>query len=194
MSATKVYPADPCNAEEAVARARKALTQGGEYKLGAGDYRRSWTNPWTGTPPASDCSGFAISWCWRIPRYRPGFGSQRSVVDWVNSDSAIDDARHRQELFAEVFHPRPGDLIAYPSVRINGKRLIGHVGLVEHVPDNWLLDRSKWAELTIIQCKGPTGRKPAVIRTDGSLWDRRDAKWPKPEHRTVLLCPHTRLA
>src|SRR5262249_39229936 len=68
----------PCSAELAVQRALSILDQGGEYELGGGDYCPSATDlPWTRSRETGrlvcDCSGFAISWCYQIPRHRPGF-------------------------------------------------------------------------------------------------------------------------
>jgi hypothetical protein len=38
-----------------------------------------------------------------------------------------------------------------------------------------------------VQCRGPNGKRPGIVATDGSIWDHHDALWPKPEHRSVLL-------
>jgi hypothetical protein len=204
----------PCTAKEAVARGQAALRMGGEYGLGTGNYHPGpyaapMTNgdvPWTGTPPASDCAGFAICYAWKIVRHRPGFnhGSWATVSDDVNVNSAIEDGDHARELFTTlgppwraqsasqpIALPRPGDLLCYPTFRCQGLTFIGHVALVESVPDDWKAG-DRWSRLTVLQCHGPNGFKPGVVRTDGAIWDHHDAIWPLPQHRTVVVRPHER--
>ena len=70
----------PCGAEEAVARAKSVAGKGGEYFLGSGDYKPKGDRdvPWTLLPSGregSDCAGFAISWCYRLTRHRPGYNA-----------------------------------------------------------------------------------------------------------------------
>lgn len=182
---------DECTPDEAVARARRWAGRGGQYRLGTGDYNPAQGDrPWTGLPPASDCAGFAFCFCWRLKRHRPGFNRGRwaTVSDDINTDSALEDALHHKELFIVVTTPQPGDLLVFGSVRKDGKRIrIGHVGLIESVPTEWDPLQPQYSSLTIIQCKGPNGRAPGVVRTDGALWDRNDVRWPKPEHRTYIL-------
>lgn len=207
----------PCTAAEAVTRARAALQMGGQYGLGSGDYNpgpyrqpsasmgpqpKYSDTPWTESPdpkhpgPASDCAGFAICYAWKIVRHRPGFnkGPWSTVEDDVNVNSAIEDGEHHLELFdtyrAGVI-PRPGDLLCYPTFRISGLTFIGHVALVESVPDDWK-PSDRWSRLTVLQCHGPNGFKPGVVRTDGSIWDHHDSVWPKSQHRTVIVRPHER--
>ena len=186
----------PCSAAEAVQRAQALLldpsnaTHG--YQLGSGG---DGDLPWTTAPngvSGSDCAGFAISWCYQLPRHRLGFnvGAWSTVADDINVDSAIQDAEHDGDLFASVTDgAQPGDLLVYPTITLPehpGMRWIGHVCIVEMVPDAWSL-ADGWTPLTVIQCKGPNGRMPAVQRTDGGIWTRHDAMWPKDEHRSRLL-------
>lgn len=193
----------PCNAAEAVARAQAMVRKGGQYILGTGDY---WPHkeadatvdlPWTyrGGKAGSDCAGFAVCYAWKLQRHRPGFnrGAWSTVADDINSDSALQDATHRKELF-DVFTgpPKPGDLIIYPSIWINGHRFIGHVGLVETVPDQWDPGKPDYSLLSVIQCHGPNGFTPGVVRTDGSVWQHHDHIWPKPQHRTQIIRPKER--
>lgn len=193
---------EPCNAAEAVARAQSIVGRGGQYLLGTGDY---WPHaeagqavdlPWTGQAGSwgADCAGFAISWAWKLRRHRPGFnlGSWATVSNDINSDSALQDGHHRKELFDVVNTPAPGDLVIYPSIYISGHRFIGHVGLVEAVPAEWDTAAPQYELLTVIQCRGPNGRKPGVIRTDGSIWAHHDQVWPKPAHRAQLVRPRER--
>jgi hypothetical protein len=51
--------------------------------------------------------------------------------------------------------------------------------LAKPYPDYSLLD--------VAQCCGPNGRTPAVILSDGAIWNQHDHQWPKPEHRTAVL-------
>lgn len=192
----------PCNAKEAVARAQSIVGRGGMYLLGTGDY---WPHteagapidtPWTGKGGSwgSDCAGFAISWAWKLRRHRPGFntGSWSTVSDDINSDSALQDANHKQELFTHVDVPAKGDLIIYPSIYISGHRFIGHVGLIEAVPAEWDPQAPQYSLLGVLQCHGPNGFKPGVVRTDGSVWAHHDSIWPKPAHRTQIIRPRER--
>src|SRR5215831_17450620 len=98
---------------------------GGQYELGTGGYRpgaaddKPWTTAGSGAV-GSDCAGFAISWCYKLPRHRAGFnaGAWASVADDLNCNSAIEDADHKMELFVRATGAvQPGDLIAYPTIR-----------------------------------------------------------------------------
>lgn len=192
----------PCDRIEAVLRARRALTMGGQYQLGTGDFHPATPDtPFTG-PQASDCAGFAICWAWKIVRHRPGFnnGPWASVSDDVNVNSAVEDARHHQELFHEMPMggiPQWGDLICYPTIRIPGAdgathTFIGHVAFIESVPGDFQ-PHERWSRLRLLQCHGPNGQRPAVVRTDGSMFDHHDGNWPKAEHRTTIIRPRTRV-
>lgn len=199
----------PCNAAEAVKRAQSIVGKGGQYLLGTGDYRvktiggKSVDLPWTGNgygEEGSDCSGFAISWAWKLRRYRPGFnhGPWSSVVDYINCNSALEDGVHKQEIFdtlSEGAEVRAGDLLLYPTFYLKGKdgethKFIGHVGLVEVVPPKFAY--GDWKRLTIIQCHGPNHYKPGVVRTDGSIWAHHDTIWPKPQHKSHVVRPKER--
>jgi len=192
----------PCSATEAVLRARLLLAaKTGQYVLGTGDYR-PWTDeagnvtdwPWTsrGTMTGSDCAGFAISWCYKLRRHRPGFnkGHWATVADDLNCNSAIEDGRHNRELFEEVLTPFPGALLLYPTIYLAGRSpFIGHVGIVSGVDRclEWDVDAPDFTLLDVIHCCGPNGRKPAVVKSDGAIWQHHSHLWPKPEHKSVLL-------
>ncbi len=184
------------NTAEKAVEIALSLVNTGIYKLGTGDCDTK-----TGEP--SDCAGFAINRCYNIRRHRPGFnaGPWASVSDDINCNSAIEDAHHKQELFEPVFLidkkfsdvPRPGDLLTYPTFRIKNALgatvgpFIGHVGIVVGVPAEWSWGASKWAELTVVQCCGPDGRKPGIVKSSALHWDAHDKVWEKPQHRSVLL-------
>lgn len=175
-------PGAPFSAQKAV---QIALSQVGHstYKLGTGDCDDD-------PDDFSDCAGFAINRCYGLRRHRPGFntGSWATVSDDLNCNSAIEDAEHKRELFTLVHDvPRPGDLLTYPTFTSRGKRFIGHIGIVTHVPAEWDWDHYEWEDLTVAQCCGPNGRKPGIIQSSGATWDRHDKLWPKPEHRTRLI-------
>lgn len=209
-----------CTAAEAIQRGLIVLNaKTGQYGYGAGDYvagkTSHWTPgqngdvPWTPSPdpkfpgPASDCAGFAISYCWKLVRHRPGFnvGPWASVADDINVNSAIEDGQHKQELFVTLGRagtpaeniPQPGDLICYPTFYLPGivRPFIGHVALIEDVPADYKIGEG-WHRLTVLQCHGPDGFKPGVVSSDASHWDCHDHQWPKPEHRTVIVRPKTR--
>jgi hypothetical protein len=204
----------PCSADEAVARAKRLINRGGQYILGTGDYRprfmaaRLVDVPWTERDGklGSDCWGFAFDWCYKVPRHRPGLASgrvpaayrdQSDVDDDINCNSAIEDALTTQDLFEVVTSgvPEIGDLVVFPTLRfvIDGevKKFTGHAGITIGTgrvsPSMWDWRDPPYHLLDIAQCKGPNGRIPAVIETDGSLWEHHDNIWPKPAHRTFVL-------
>lgn len=195
----------PCTASEAVARALSIVNRGGAYQLGTGDYEpaviagKLVDRPWTskGDVVGSDCAGFAISWCYKLKRHRPGYnnGPWASVSDDLNCNSALEDAQHQQDLFELVTNrPQPGDLLVYPTFRItdkNGNELtfIGHVCIVTSAGrvTTWDASRPAYEMLDVAQCKGPNGRSPGVVATDGSIWSHHDGIWPKPEHKTHVI-------
>lgn len=207
--------APPCSAGEAVERARRVIGKGGQYVLGTGDYRPTYVAsklidvPWTDRDgqTGSDCAGFAICWCYKLKRHRPGFASgmvpdefhdQSDVDDDINCNSLLEDCLTVQELasLVESGIPQPGDLLVYPSLRLklhDGSifKTIGHVGIVlsnaRIVGNAWQWRDPPYHLLDVAQCKGPNGRVPAVIQTDGSLWEAHDDKWPKPAHRSRVV-------
>lgn len=205
-----------CGAAEAVARAQRiskdsTLDPGPVYWLGSGDYAPFYTEhgglvdfPWTSNEAAekagyhrvSDCAGFAICWCWKLRRHRPGFnkGPWASVEDDINVNSAMEDAVHHQELFEEV-HPslvRPGDLLCYPTIKLKGFKqpFIGHVSIVLDISPKYVA--GAYSKLLVAHCHGPNGRRPAVTQNMGLHWEERDKQWPKPEHRTHVIRPKER--
>jgi CHAP domain len=199
----------PASAPEAVARARRLLTYPSNarngYMLGTGDYRPRmtstglWDMPWSQTTDASgaihtgsDCAGFALAWCYKLQRHRPGYnhGGAFYVEDDINSNSAIGDALGERDCFElATGAPRPGDLIAYPTFRLNGLVFIGHVAIVVGVSRviAWDPKAPRYDQLDIVQVCGPNGRTPAAIATDGSVFAHHAATWPKPEHTCYLL-------
>lgn len=207
--------ARPCSALEAVDRAKRMVGKGGKYVLGTGDYKPRVVDgnvvdlPFTsrGDDEGSDCAGFAICFCYKLRRHRPGFAAGRVPVEYrdqsdvdddINCNSLIEDALTTQELcyVVESGIPQPGDLLVYASLRLELKdgtvfKNIGHVGIVignsRIVGHAWSWQDPAYRLLDIAQCKGPNGRAPAVVQTDGSLWEKHDEVWPKPAHRTIVL-------
>jgi hypothetical protein len=184
-----------CSAAVAVERAKSLIDKGGQYVLGTGDYLGDDKPPWTarGDMIGSDCAGFAISWCYTLRRHRPGYnhGSWATVSDDINCNSILEDAAHARELFVFVApddRPRPGDLLTYPTVSHDGRRHIGHVGIVIGVDraGDFRLDKPDWSLLDVAHCCGPNGREPAVVRTTGARWNVQD-RTGRPGQRTRLL-------
>ncbi len=178
----------PCSAVEAVARAVSMINHG-TYVYGTGDFQQHGTvdEPWTQRQDGmigSDCAGLAICYAYKLTRHRPGFnvGPWASVSDDINCNSAIEDADHHKELFERITVPEVGALLTYPTFRSGGKQFIGHVAIVVGVRGT-----CNYSQLDVVQCCGPTGRKPGVLATDGHHWDIHDSIWPKPQHRSVLL-------
>lgn len=205
----------PCSAAEAVARAKRMIGNGGQYVLGTGDYRpksiagRLVDVPWTARNGelGSDCAGFAICYAYKLRRHRPGFAAgrvpreywdQADIDDDINCNSVIEDALTDQEIceVVRVGIPQPGDLLVFASLRLtlhDGTpfKNIGHVGIVignSRVGAGvWNGQARPYHLLDVAQCRGPNGREPAVIQTDGSLWERHDEIWPRPAHRTFVI-------
>lgn len=193
-----------CTAEEAVTRAQKMVNKGGQYLYGTGDYQPFSSSvsdridgfvdlPWTlkNGEQGSDCAGFAICWAWKLKRHRPGFnkGEWASIEDDINVNSILEDAQHHQELSRGIVGEpkipppcKPGDLLCYPTFYVKGvtRPFIGHVALIEKVPDGWF---GGYDALTVIQCHGPDHFKPGVIRSNGYVFTQHDAKWPGDSNR-----------
>jgi len=200
----------PCSAAQAVERVLELLDSGDNastgYALGTGNYHPTQISgvvvdrPWTetrhdnGIHLGCDCAGL-ICWAFRVPRHRPGYnlGGAYDVEDDLNSNSFLGDASGAQDLFTlAVDRPLAGDVIAYPTIRLpeHPAPFIGHVALVlADLGDSDLWDMLKptYSKLDIAQVCGPTGRKPACIRTVGHIFDDHDITWPKAEHRSWLI-------
>lgn len=185
---------DPvCSAREAVDRAHLMVVERrGEYRLGTGDYLPSGPGsdiPWT-AGKYSDCAGFAICYCWKLKRHRPGFnkGDWSTVEDDLNVNSVMEDASHNKELAAyevDRLAPVPGDLLCYPTFKVAGKTFIGHVALIDVVPTYYKPGR--YDQLQVVQCHGPNGFTPGAVHTDGSLFLHHDAIWPLPKHQCKII-------
>jgi hypothetical protein len=196
---TSTGPRPLFSAAKAVAHAL-SMRGRGVYLLGTGDFSSNNDDP-------RDCFGFAYNECYGVKRHRPGYNragytrarlpsgavDEPDVVDDMNCNSAIGDARHARELFEPVTTPAPGVLLVYPTIHLVGHPLpfIGHVAIVVGVSRclEWDVAAPHYALLDVVQCHGPDNRRPGVVATDGSVWDAHDRNWPKPEHRTVMLRP-----
>jgi len=196
----------PASAAEAVARALSIIGKGGQYALATGDYRPVTVGghlvdlPWTAREKdgliGSDCAGFAICWCYKLRRHRPGFnrGGDFDCEDDINNNSVLGDAMGAMDCFQVVQDlPQPGDLLSYPTFRLAGvpQPFIGHVGIcvgVDRVDiDAWDLNEPRFDQLDVAQCHGPDKFTPGVVQTDGSIWLRHNHDWPKPQHRAYLI-------
>lgn len=180
---------------ELVARLRTQVGQGA-YQLGAGGYDRKrpttcfhqhWDTKHKPNTIGCDCSAFAIEFGLKLAGHRPGFGKgpNAHVVDYINSDSALYDARHNHELFELVEGPPlAGDFIIIPSTfDRGGKRIgIGHVmattGNRALEWDHQVLPRP-WNLVDVVQCRGPNGKQPGVIASTAVYAAAHDAKWVK---------------
>jgi hypothetical protein len=187
----------PCSPTEAIQRAQRILADPSNathgYVYGGGDYRPTTLGgvlrdlPWTnvGADEGSDCDGFAM-WCYKLPRHRAGFnrGFWATVSDDINPNSLIEDAQHGGELARRVYSPEPGDLLCYPTFYLDGHPMpwIGHVGIVLSTAraGSWNPAAPYYYLLDIAQCCGGPGRMPAVLATDGYVFDKHNATWPTP--------------
>lgn len=193
---THPYNQTPNTPEHAVQIAR-SLVGRGVYRLGKGSKT-------SGPDDGYDCCSFAVEKCYNLDGHIPGFnrGAHATVVDYINYNSALEDAETKMELFIPVFSkidgevqgvdvPQPGDLLCYPTLNlmVDGKmrKWIGHGAIVVGVPAEWEWGRSRWRELSLIQCAGPELRKPAILPCTGAHWDLHDSQWPKPGHRSKLI-------
>lgn len=171
-----------------------ALVGSGTYKLGARDVEAA--------QGIYDCFSFAVRHCYGVAGHRPGFNrgwkpdatfpDGASVVDDLNSNSAIEDAFHAKELFELASgDPQPGDLLAYPTIRLTGNPgvWIGHVQICVGVSRvrNWDPAKPQFGLLDVVECVGPNGHVRAIRKSTGSVLDLHNTKWPKPQHRGYLL-------
>lgn len=189
----------PCSAEEAVQRMLALeASRKGEYVWGAGHYdpeRPELLGQTTvGGRTGWDCAGAAISYAYRLARHRPGFNRQAwaTVEDDINVDSVLEDADPerggRGELGELVTTPAPGILLLTPTIRIPEEHFDepGHVRLIIDA-SKWDPSRPRWADVIYLECRGPNGRSPGVVRDTGESVDRHDELWPKPQHRAALV-------
>lgn len=165
----------------------------GVYKLGALDSEASRL--------IFDCTSFSIRHCYGIPGHRSGYnagwgtdwctGESATVEDDINSNSAIEDALHGQDLFELALGPpRMGDILAYPTIHLRGSEFVGHAAIcvgIDRARGNWDSMRPQFSLLDMVECHGPNRTTPAIRRTDGAVFDRHSTTWPKPQHRSWLL-------
>jgi hypothetical protein len=180
-------PRPGATAAEAVSRAWSLLGRG-TYLWGADDAAAEHL--------VFDCFRYAVNYCYRIPTHRPGYnqGGWATVSDDTNSNSAIEDAKHRRDLFELVADlPREGDIIAYPTIRLPGVDAgpwPGHAVIVTGVSRTfvgWDPAKPVFRNLDILECVGPNGNHPAIRRSTGQGIDQHNETWSKPEHRAYLL-------
>lgn len=195
----------PCAAVDAIARAQELLELAElgntthPYWLGTGDFVVEGRGPWTTNNGGTgcDCHGL-ICYAFKTRRHRPGHnaGPWSTVVDWQNCDSAIEDAEHEQDLWIPVPEsdvPRPGDIAAWPSIYVVGKRVrIGHVMIIESTARlvEWDWSAPSWELLDGIHVCGPNGRRPAAVRTTGAMWagrERPPGLAADPRYRSRIL-------
>jgi hypothetical protein len=182
----------PCSLEEAVARMLELeASRLGCYSWGAGGYHPA--NPKqlgmtlgedTALGLGWDCAG-AVVHALRLTRHRPGFNRQMhaSITDDLNVDSLLEDADPdrggRGELGQLVTTPAPGILLLTPTIKIPEKHFDepGHVRLILDA-SGWNPAAPRWADVIYLECRGPNGRRPGVVRDHGASVDKHDADWP----------------
>lgn len=183
----------PCSPEEAVARmVELEASRRGCYRWGAGHYDPARPDLLGMTEVGGvlgwDCAGAAISHAYRLTRHRPGFNRQphATVEDDINVDSLLEDADPdrggRQELGELVTEPAPGVLILTPTIRIPERNFVepGHVRMIVDCSrvHAWVSRLPLFAQVTYLECRGPDGRRPGVVRDSGESVDQHNAKWP----------------
>lgn len=189
----------PCSAEEALDRMLALeMSRKGCYVWGGGRYDPAAPLKLGMTAPNGvegwDCAGAAISYAYRLFRHRPGFNRQpgASVTDDLNVDSILEDSDVRRggalELGELVNVPAPGILLITPTIRIppKGFHEPGHVRMVLDA-SKWKPEAPRWTDVVYLECCGPPGRAPGVIRNTGGSVDRWDAEWPAWNRRAALV-------
>ncbi len=183
----------PTSRESAVARAWLiAGTRPTRYKLGAGGRNPSAPTPFTVRDGilGSDCIGFVL-WCLGLDRYQPKVFPY--YEGWINTDSAIMDAKGKRSVFELIDRPELGSMVIYPSLWKAGKMIrMGHVAIVVEVPAEWP-SKLEWSKLAprertallklvkVIDCAGSAARRllsRAVKQTTAAAsWDKPDSVW-----------------
>jgi hypothetical protein len=150
-----------------------------------------------------DCMG-VVAYALKVPRHRPGYnrGSWSSVIDWVNTDSAIQDADHERDLFEPVTdEPEPGDVLVWPSVyagelsspykgKSGERRRIGHISLIIRVRiGRWDWNNPPYDKLDVVQ--GGSRHTPAIHTSTGAAWaGKQRTQWgTRPEWVSRILRP-----
>lgn len=137
----------------------------------AADCASHWRSPIIGMPYAtSDCAGF-VAWALGFDRYQPGEFS--AFGGWINTDSAIIDARTVNQWFEIVSLPIPGDAIVYPSIDLDhdGDRdRVGHIGIITAVMPSW--QPESWGALRVVHCSMGNDRRfgRAIKETTALPW------------------------
>ena len=111
----------------------------------------------------SDCTGF-VCWCLGLDRYQP--------PDWINTDSALEDALKKKVRFEPLELPELGCVVVYGGAWKNGIRTkVGHWGIVTGLPAEW---GPSWDLLSVTHCSSGQSRKhgAAIAETSGQLWAR----------------------
>lgn len=181
-------------AQQAVSTAL-LLERQGTYHLGATDADAARL--------VFDCTSFAMRHCYGVPGHRPGYnrgwgtdwstGESSTCEDDINSNSAIEDAMHGQDLFIPVTgRPFPGDIMAYPTIRLPGRTdpWVGHAAIVvavDRARASWDWARPDFSLLDMMECHGPNNTTPAIRRATGVVFSAHSVSWPRPQHRSWLL-------
>ena len=189
----------PCSPEEAVQRMLELeASRRGQYVWGTGHYDPKHPELLGMTTNNGlegwDCAGAAISYAYRLDRTRVPFNRQphATVEDDINVDSILEDADPdrggQQELGEIVTIPAPGVLLLTPTIRLPEKHFVepGHVRLILDAT-RWRPEKPRWADVVYLECRGPNGRKPGVVRDTGESVDVHDRLWPKPQHRAAMV-------
>lgn len=186
----------PMTREGAVARAKALLDKKTKYSLGKGG--RDPSGPFA--VDGCDCIGFVL-YCLGLDRYQPQVkeGTIGSYQGWTNTDSAIGDARTAQVFFEVTHKPVAGDLVVFPGIVKDGKRVrIGHVGLIvgtkistaDWTPHLWerpASERKRFlSKLTVIDCAAAFSRRltgHAIKETTAAAsWNKPDAVFLRYKH------------
>jgi cell wall-associated NlpC family hydrolase len=165
----------PTTSAEAMVRARSMIGKRIRYSLGAGG-RDPWDNdPATEVAGAKasatcDCAGF-VAWALGFDRKQPE-SDFPLWGGWINTDSAMEESKRTQTWFLRTQVPEVGGLIVFGSVRQNGKRTPGHIGIVTEVPAGWAGADGDYVRMKVVHCSGGNDRRlgHAIHETNGKVW------------------------
>lgn len=141
-----------------IQRARSAIGQGTQYKLGKGGMKPADPNP-SDAPGFCDCSGF-VCWALGISRRTDHPLYVNFNGGWINTNAMVHDAGNRTGLFRPAPLMIPGVVLVYPGVG----RKVGHCGVLTEVG-------TSPAEAKVVHCSaGNSRRGDAIQETDLSVF------------------------
>lgn len=122
----------------------------------------------------ADCSG-TLFWALHVSRIQRG-----TIVEHLNTDYMIADARHKARRFARVITPERGDIVVYGRhVTGKGVRKVGHCAMVLSVSPGV---GAIWGRMRVIHCSSSNWRLGggAIAETDAKIFGARPSIFVRP--------------